>query len=244
MSHPIPDEAIVCARLECRQSAFRRDAEAQTGQALTENRNEHQRQLNSVRKNLATSGNTDVGFEDLAIGIVPFLDREVVPADKSRQAEFLANLQSFLETVLDPDYQPKDTRVGYGNPDLGAVRTAACTACRGVCCNQAETHSFFHPGNLEKLVDRDDENAFEMTMDLYESYLPEESVEGSCVFHTARGCALPNEHRSQTCNSFRCPQLRNIETLTATIEGETLLVAAVLDDELRNVQTVEIGPAD
>jgi len=236
-----PDATKICARMECRQVAFRRDAETRTRQALDDNRDQHQQQLIAVRKSMAASGTLEAESEEPAIGIVPFLDRKVGPADRDRQAEFLSNLRGFAETVLAPDYQSKDTRVGYGETDLDAVRLSACTACRGVCCDQGQTHAFFQPGNLEKLVDRDDESSLQKTIALYESYLPEESVEGSCVFHTSSGCALPVEHRSQTCNSFRCPQLRNIETLSRMIEGKTLLMAAVLDDELRNVQAITVN---
>ncbi|MGI9356204.1 MAG: hypothetical protein ACR2PF_13715 [Rhizobiaceae bacterium] len=204
-------------------------------------RDEHQRQLASVRDDLAASGYGRREVDDFAVGIVPFMNREIVPADRERQAGFLTNLRSFLNELFDPNYEEQKVHVGYGPPELEDVRIAACTACRGSCCNQAETHAFLHPKNLERLVDRNNPEALENAMALYEGHLPDESVKDSCVFHTATGCALPREHRSQTCNSWRCPKLRAIETFATSADGETLLLAAVLDDELRNVQTVEVS---
>lgn len=241
VTHPRPAETIICSKAVCRQTAFRQEAQARHQNEHREHRDEHQRQLAAVRDDLAASGRSRDEVHDFAVGIVPFMDREVVPADRARQADFLENLRSFLEEVLDPDYENQDVRVGYGAAEMEDVRIAACTACRGLCCNQAETHAFLHPKNLERLIDRDNAIAFEEAMAFYKSYLPDESVRDSCVFHTPLGCALPREHRSQTCNSWRCPKLCAIETFATSVEGETLLLAAVLDDELRNVQTVEVS---
>jgi hypothetical protein len=41
--------------------------------------------------------------------------------------------------------------------------------------------------------------------------LPAESVLDSCVYHSATGCSLPRELRSETCNRHLCGKLKNLQ---------------------------------
>ena len=45
----------------------------------------------------------------------------------------------------------------------------------------------------------------------YLDYLPTDSYEDGCVFQGRKGCTLPRDMRSITCNTFLCPSLRNIQ---------------------------------
>jgi hypothetical protein len=46
---------------------------------------------------------------------------------------------------------------------------------------------------------------------LYLGHLPPRSVAGSCVNHTRDGCSLPRSLRSDTCNTWRCLPLQELE---------------------------------
>ncbi len=47
----------------------------------------------------------------------------------------------------------------------------------------------------------------------YMEYVAEKSYEGSCVYHTEKGCSLPRNMRSNTCNNFLCDSLIELSEL-------------------------------
>ena len=191
VSHTVGDDVVCCTKLVCRQAAFRLNAEKALKAKAEDHRRRHQQDIAAARAYLREYGWSHEKAEAVSIGLVPYSDRSVKPANKARQAEFLRNLEQSLREFLAPDYEYEKRIIDYGPPGFESAHVAGCTACRGDCCKLGDTHAFLKPYRLEKLIDRGEENALETALERYAGYLPEESVEGSCVFHTARGCALP-----------------------------------------------------
>jgi len=45
----------------------------------------------------------------------------------------------------------------------------------------------------------------------YLDWVPEESMQGSCIYHTDKGCALPRPLRSDICNAYFCDAVREYQ---------------------------------
>ena len=77
-------------------------------------------------------------------------------------------------------------------------------------------------------------------------YVPEVSYEGSCIYHTDSGCALPPEMRSEVSRSFYCEGLREFRRqlprqgprvgfAAATEEGEIVRMAKIDEVQARPI---------
>jgi hypothetical protein len=83
----------------------------------------------------------------------------------------------------------------------------ACALCRGFCCRLAGDHAFFRAETVQRFRQTHPEMSQEQLIDAYMSYLQEQSLENSCVFHGERGCVLPREIRPSICNEYFCEGL-------------------------------------
>jgi hypothetical protein len=120
-----------------------------------------------------------------------------------------------------------------------AVLGAACAVCEGRCCKAGDTHAFLTARELASQLARGPPVSAEELLDAYMALLPDRSYEGSCVYHTERGCALPRPMRSDVCNQYRCPELADLAYRLQTAPAPRILIAAVKDGEVRRAVIVE-----
>lgn len=213
-----PATAIYCSRPDCvtrrkmkvtsnfgvsaekRRKEWRARTEARTNPVLEE-----------VKKKVA-KGDSD----RVATGIAPYIDVPVVPLPSSRRSEFLEHLQSVIEESFadceedaeppappdtDPDYA---RRLQEEAPERKVLDTA-CIACQGDCCMQGRaSNAFLKKETIDYIRWRRPEMTSDQILDMYVSFLPQESVGESCVYHGDKGCVLQRDIRADICNSFQC----------------------------------------
>ena len=157
------------------------------------------------------------------VTLVPHLDRPLTPPSVRRQREFRRNLREHLREATALRAQAGAEAAGAGSasaltptpPPAGrpaadqAVITASCSACRGYCCRRGGNHAYLHGDTLERFMRAHPTLSQRQVWKAYIDRLPGESVEDSCIYHGARGCGLPEEMRSTTCNSYFCAGLQN-----------------------------------
>lgn len=145
------------------------------------------------------------GPEKVELVVLPAAAGRLAPMTSSRKKELAQSIESEF-------YARKDrTKVRETPTPLDeASLLEVCGTCRGACCRAGEDHAFLTRAVLAR-VKRQRRVATDAS--LLESYLqrvPEEAVEGSCIYHGARGCALPRTMRSETCNRFLCYPLKQL----------------------------------
>ncbi|AGH42448.1 hypothetical protein [Paraglaciecola psychrophila] len=81
----------------------------------------------------------------------------------------------------------------------------ACATCMGSCCKHGQPHAFVDYPSLQHLLASQATELSEQELtDLYSDYFPTRSYQDSRVFQGNKGCLLPRELRSFTCNNFLC----------------------------------------
>ena len=178
-----------------------------------------------------------LGWSDLdavAHGPVPHLDRELVPLPETRKAAFLGHLNGVVDRAFDrADAEPPTTAATFARrlrevPDDPPALAATCMACRGYCCLRgALTHAFLTPESISFYRHLHPEASAGEVKDAYASRLPEQSIEGSCVYHGARGCVLPRTMRAEICNRWQCSDRLDLGRHLNTVGSETSLVVAI-----------------
>lgn len=151
--------------------------------------------------------------EALLLIVVPGIESHIVPPSGERIADFRRTLEASFEEAEQLVAHPQRSANLLSGHDPHAQATAplpivnACSTCRGWCCRMGRPHAYLQQEFLAwRLIHEHDLTSDDMIEDYLER-IPEQSQDGSCVYHTSTGCALPRSIRSSTCNSFLCPGL-------------------------------------
>lgn len=171
------------------------------------------------------------GLDGLRVAVTPFNGGALAPIPDER----LEGLTRHLADVAAEGFAIEDPHsLSWPNQRRSAVlperpvADAACTTCQGSCC-RAGGPSWGFVGKEEVCRFRiaNPEATAEDFLQYYLDHLADESVEGSCIFHAAKGCVLDREDRATLCNTFLC---RGVNTMLAerSREGDaqTVVIAA------------------
>jgi hypothetical protein len=149
---------------------------------------------------------------------LPANERPTAPLPDERRETFAANLRAALERALDDPDRP--VPVAPESPSAQAPMIgSACAACRGSCCASGGDRAYLYPDHFRLYLRAHPGRTREEVASDYLSRVPAVTVEGSCVYHTDAGCALPREMRANLCNTFLCGDL------SALLEGPAPVLA-------------------
>jgi hypothetical protein len=114
--------------------------------------------------------------------------------------------------ALQVDAAPVEAEIDAGGgeaqpPAAGTV----CATCEGACCHGGGVHAFMDAALIQRFRTARPAASTEDFVATYRTYLPRYSFEGSCVYHTRVGCALPRALRADMCNHYRCSGLKKAE---------------------------------
>lgn len=158
----------------------------------------------------------------------PRLDSRVTA---ERRDVHVAHLQSIIAEacLASPQMQSPvqaDDPVDEGDTDSLAGRL--CGLCAGGCCTNGDDTAYLTAGTIRRVLRRDaGETDADSLLARYLGFLPDEAMQGSCIYHTRNGCSLPRDWRSDVCNRYRCDALKTLsERHDAKTEnaGSTVLV--------------------
>jgi len=204
--------------------------------------------------------------DEFTVVVVPHIDTPLRPRNDERVGRVRARLESLVRWAF--THEPDDTelprRPGWsstGEPDssvyqpedIGAdaspvespVFGAGCRLCRGSCCRTGADHAYLNIKQIREFIAGHSEFTADEVIEAYLSHVPDLSIENSCIFHGERGCALPREMRSDMCNRWLCPGLKEIrETLEAGSPPLFYLVSADEDTAAEEIAAAEFVAAD
>lgn len=123
--------------------------------------------------------------------------------------------------------------------DGAAAGAALCSQCQGRCCTAGrDDHAFLHDGALRRWLMRHPGQPPEAAVHAYLQALPDQHVEGSCLFHGARGCALPREDRGDTCNAYGCLPYRSLQEAVTQQPPQAVLVLRAKGGRLTSARVI------
>lgn len=176
--------------------------------------------------------------DSAALTIVPANLSAVVAFDSERRESFEAHLRE-LAGQLSPEgrsvrVSPQADRRAQAEIVERAAFGAACELCRGGCCQSGAANQAFIDGPmLELYLERHPKASADSVIDAYLEFLPDQAVEGSCLYHGDQGCTLPRQMRHHICNITRCSALRDLDQ--AEQAGRTTAVAITLSPDRKTV---------
>lgn len=112
--------------------------------------------------------------------------------------------------------------------ELRFILNHACAICKGSCCTHGGDHAYLKVDTFLYYMKQHPElQQPHQVLDEYVSCLPKKTYEDSCVYHTELGCALPWNMRSESCDSFTCDGLVEIEEHTIDTKSTCFFIAAM-----------------
>jgi hypothetical protein len=99
-----------------------------------------------------------------------------------------------------------------------------CGICRGGCCTRGAEKAYLSAETMRRVLDAQPALSAQQLLDTYLERVPDKAQSGSCINHTARGCSLPTDLRSDICNRFSCEPLARLQAA----QREGVPVQAVL----------------
>lgn len=140
---------------------------------------------------------------------------EVLSPDRRQQyQEHLAQIVAEAVAGDENDAAPAPATSGVGDPVPLAEQL--CTLCRGGCCSQGGEKAYLSAATIRRFMRLRPELPTARISAEYLDRLGDRTVAGSCINHTASGCGLPREMRSDSCNAFYCKSLRDWQASCAS----------------------------
>lgn len=200
-----------CARDDCqriwlvdRPLAHKRKVREETRQAAAMMRDA------AVRSGQAGAGEWPVTLTPHNYASSYRLPRRRVKAIREHIAKAVAEAFAHRQAVANGSESPREPLPPLDPPtaDVAAVLLHACIGCRGFCCRTAGDHAYITPHTILHYLAQHPDQGPEEVVAAYLAHLPTRVLRDGCTFQHARGCVLPREMRSDTCNRFYCDTLK------------------------------------
>ncbi len=146
-------------------------------------------------------------------------------------ARLRAQLAALREAETGPPLPPEATGATESSDAGGAEPGASgrlCAACRGRCCRLGlGGHAFLRADDLRRWLATQPGCHWDDAVEHYVGHVGAVHLADSCLFHGARGCALPRERRSEVCNAHACDTLQQVHRIEQEAPGGALVVGVL-----------------
>ncbi|WP_448213275.1 hypothetical protein [Colwellia sp. MEBiC06753] len=178
------------------------------------------------------------------VGLVPSNVNVLKKVPKIRIKRFTQHLTQVLQHNVESHknfpYSQSDHQIIDQQQDPVWLATA-CATCKGHCCRLGKDHGFLDFNSIihvkNNLGTRYSDGEI---VNLYQSYIVDESIENSCIFQGGRGCRLPHELRSLTCKRYLCEQVKSIIASDKAHPAKTIYFGAVSDESLHRIDIFKL----
>jgi hypothetical protein len=169
--------------------------------------------------------------------------RLVLPSGRRRQANLaqrrIGRYRDHLNRLIGEALQPP-ARLQADEPAkpeaaaMPALASQLCAVCAGGCCTGGGDTAYLTAATLRRFMAGHPRLRPRDVLAAYLGRLRARTQEGSCINHTADGCSLPLDMRSDTCNRFVCaPQADMLERLAQPGAPEGAVVIVRRQDQWR-----------
>jgi hypothetical protein len=138
--------------------------------------------------------------------------------------------QQHLYAVISAAFGSERRDANPGAPAARSMRTAdeadsesingrLCAVCEGRCCSSGGDRAYINAGTIRKIRSTCPGIRPQAVFNRYMDALANRTVERSCINHTASGCGLSRDLRSDTCNTFFCDPMREFDAACSGLTG-------------------------
>lgn len=235
-----------------------KDCRLKLAEKQAREKEERERKARETVARLIHERATAPGISDLyPLAIIPSNPLEIVSVDQERKRALARHLEGVLSelTLVDATTEPPPPlyRSIARSRALLTVLGGACSLCGGDCCRRGGDRAYLDVATLLRYQRDHPGTGPRDVLDAYLGKVGETVYAGSCIYHQTRGCALPRDMRSDTCNRYFCEELKAFEreisnadtprVFFAAGSGEVIRAAGFVDENgVRPVSVLVEGP--
>jgi len=236
-----------CANITCRTTALKKQDEANKLKKQ-EKEETFLRDINS--KYLSYLEQNKSEKNELPLYKIPAVDSKPIELASKEKRTFLRYLLKLIRIASSDSYDlEKDTKEHifkktpvWIDEKISQKKWVGeiCQLCAGYCCQQGEKYAYITPTMMREKLSQ---LSLDQAKDLYQKYknhLPDKMINHSCMYHTTKGCALPTELRSNTCNTFFCKQSAKIIKDITSHQNKKIYVIAHNDEYIVRANEINI----
>ncbi|WP_157678294.1 hypothetical protein [Oleiphilus messinensis] len=117
--------------------------------------------------------------------------------------------------------------------DIGVLNDQFCTTCKGGCCVSGNDHAYLSENTILRIRRANPDLEATDIVALYLDALDVNVMSSSCINHTAVGCALNRDLRSDICNQFFCEHIHAFSE--QMIEDKSIVRGAIVVNRSQNL---------
>ena len=144
--------------------------------------------------------------------LLPSGPRRRIRLSKRRRDAYRNHLLRILAEIAagpKPLATPAPLDGDRGGPTTLAGRV--CAMCSGGCCVRGGDTAFLSADTIRRFMSRRLQLEPAGVLAAYLDRVQARTETGSCIHHTAQGCSLPREMRSDICNNYVCESLVSLQ---------------------------------
>jgi len=174
------------------------------------------------------------------IAVLPAFNRHFEKTSERRKGALADRLAEIAaEMSAGPiEETTQSYEVGSAPTDMALI-PQACATCRGYCCKNGGDKAYLTRQTLARVLAAAPEMSLEDVLRAYLDRVPEQSYAGSCIYHAEKGCTLPGEMRSDTCNDFYCTNVRGLSSIVRDEESRPVLAAALKGEKVVRLAVID-----
>lgn len=142
--------------------------------------------------------------------VLPSGPRALEPLTPHRRNRYREHLEAIIAAAGpregDDAATGQDASIAAG--PAAPLTAQLCTLCGGGCCSSGGDKAYLNEATIRRFMRLRPELRPDELAGAYLALLGDETVAGSCINHTATGCSLPRDMRSDTCNDYFCSPMR------------------------------------
>ena len=170
--------------------------------------------------------------------IVPRNTRRLVPMPPERKRRLMEHLNRLTGDGGADPFPPEREEFD------AQVAGTACGLCQGWCCRNGGDDGFLDERTFARARREKQMSDVDTSRRFYYDRVPDESYEGSCIFHGKHGCTLDRSMRSDVCDAYFCGGLegyfagddRAAPVVIIAGEGRDMRTSQVITKKQRTVR--------
>jgi hypothetical protein len=228
---PVYDPYPTCRAVACRMVVSRR---AEMGEAgfryhlqlqMRHRRHELARTQMEARRRIVDQQENDAAWQTLRSRLPAALTPEplhvLLPTGPQRASrmtagrrdsyrEHLVRIVAEARAPAPPPPSPPPAQAAAAALPASAIPGHLCALCGGGCCTRGGEKAYLAAATMRRFIDAHPGLADGAVVAAYLERVEDRTQTGSCINHTAQGCSLPRDMRSDTCNNYACESLASI----------------------------------
>jgi len=178
---------------------------------------------------------------NIPLVVIPSGLSEIEPLSQERIISYKENLNRIIGEVIEEldnnvieNSEQSDANKTFDKTDELVAENSSnnifndrlCGLCKGACCTSGAEHAYLSSNTIKRFLNTNLDKSVQDMLELYYSKISSETIVGACINQTQKGCALPKEMRSDTCNDFYCESLKQYQK-NVQVEKNSEVVAVI-----------------